>query len=111
MYKAKLISADFEKSTIGLKVDDGFTIETNSNNYIIMSEAEFEEISNAANGVVDNIDKLKKELLDTSKIELIHPKPKIGLTLEEFPTAYDIWNVARTDDLDVFIKWLNSKRK
>jgi hypothetical protein len=47
MYKAKLISADFEESTMELEIQHEFTAKKGS--YIIMEESDFEELSSKAN--------------------------------------------------------------
>jgi|LGOV01.1.fsa_nt_gb hypothetical protein len=47
MYKAKLISADFEESTMEFEIEHEFTVK--KGDYVILSEANFEELASEAN--------------------------------------------------------------
>ena len=48
MYKAHLISADFEESTMEFEIEHEFTAK--KGDYVIMEKSEFESLSEKANG-------------------------------------------------------------
>lgn len=93
MYKAKLISADFEESTMEFEIQHEFTVKKGE--YIIIEKSEFEELSKQANlkktcDVSEKILNLKsthKDWLVKSYELIIQELKELGIMKNTCPTC------------------------
>lgn len=113
MYKAKLISADFEESTIEFEVQqEEFSVK--KGNYIIMEESEFEELAVLAScsdtksietkDVIISLNELSDESREILETRHYVPKEVLIKNFSKDFTENDVVQACYTIPHDEFIK-------